>query len=192
MIFVPSVMSTGTNFLLALLGGEAWNLFEILDGKLINGKRPDVATIHLRHKDWQESDWMWPTIKAFAMGHRTIAPLRDPALSLITAVHSGKYDPMLRLAGFRDLVELDALAGVEFLPVDLPGVREEVLAQILPGVVSSWRPANSLGDYPLKRRYLAGDADALPSRLWFELRAAESRLRPLLERVGYRGLLWWS
>lgn len=192
MIFVPSVMSTGTNFLLGLLGGEAWHLLEILDGKLINGRRPDIATIHLRHKDWQESEFILPTVKAFAMGHRTIIPMRDPALSVITALQSQKYDPMLRLFGFDDVHELTTLTQVEFLPVDLPGIRDQALQAILPGAKTDWKPTNSLGDYRLKLMYQNDIASAIPQELWEALRRREGRLRPMLERIGYRDLLWWS
>ena len=54
---------------------------------------------------------------------------------------------------------------------------------------------NSRGMYPLKEAYLAGDAkkirDAMPKAYYF-LQQAEAALRPMLEREGYRELMWWT
>lgn len=54
---------------------------------------------------------------------------------------------------------------------------------------------NSRGMYPLKEAYLAGDVkkirDAMPKAYYF-LEQAEDALRPMLEREGYRELMWWS
>lgn len=187
MIFSPSVPSTGTNFLLGILGGEAWDLFETLRGKTINGKPPDVAILHL-----PTAAWLWEKVETFALTHRTIIPLRDPLLSVATALRVGQRDPMLNILGFEDIVTLDALTEVEFLPVDLPGVREAALESIAPGVVTNWLPVLSQGDYPLKREIAAGNVSSIPAGLWRALCSREARLRPLLERVGYRNLLWWS
>jgi len=178
MIFSPSVPSTGTNFLLGVLGGEAWNLFEIFEGKTINGKPPDVAILHLR------AEGRWPEIETFAKIHRTIIPLRDPLLSVTTALHVGQRDPMLNILGFEDIVKLDAITKVEFLPVDLPEHRTAALELIAPGTVTNWRPVLSAGDYRLKREVAAGDVSSIPADLWSALRSREAVLRPLLERVG--------
>ena len=54
---------------------------------------------------------------------------------------------------------------------------------------------NSRGMYPLKEAYLAGDVkkirDAMPKAYYF-LEQAEDALRPMLEREGYRELMWWT
>ena len=54
---------------------------------------------------------------------------------------------------------------------------------------------NSRGMYPLKEAYLAGDKkkirDAMPEAYYF-LEQSEDALRPMLEREGYRELMWWS
>ena len=52
---------------------------------------------------------------------------------------------------------------------------------------------NTSGDYPLKDAYQAGDFEALFIGVLgiAYLIEAESRLRPFLERRGYRDLLWW-
>ena len=54
---------------------------------------------------------------------------------------------------------------------------------------------NSRGMYPLKEAYLAGDVkkirDAMPKAYYF-LQQAEGALRPMLEREGYRELMWWT
>ncbi len=54
---------------------------------------------------------------------------------------------------------------------------------------------NSRGMYPLKEAYLASDTkkirDAMPKAYYF-LEQAEDALRPMLEREGYRELMWWT
>ena len=167
-------------------------MFEILDGKRINGKMPDVAIVHLRYKYSTEADWQWRTIKAFAMGHRTIVPVRDPLLSVITAIQIGKHDPKLRVRAFEDLVELATLTKVEFLPVDLPDHREATLERIKPGAKTNWKPSNSIGDCKMKRDYHEGEVEDIPDDTWSYLLSREVILRPMLERIGYRDLLWWS
>ena len=58
-----------------------------------------------------------------------------------------------------------------------------------------WPPTNTLGSYPLKDAYLAGDMEAIEAELPREvaiLRAMEPQLRPMLEVLGYENLMWWS
>ncbi|KKL17902.1 hypothetical protein LCGC14_2480900 [marine sediment metagenome] len=54
---------------------------------------------------------------------------------------------------------------------------------------------NSRGMYPLKEAYMARDKkkirDAMP-KAYYSLEQAEGALRPMLEREGYRELMWWS
>lgn len=52
---------------------------------------------------------------------------------------------------------------------------------------------NTSGDYPLKDAYQAGDFDGLSELCGLpHLIDSEDKLRPFLERRGYRDLLWWK
>lgn len=182
---------------------------------------------------------------AFAAMCPLIIPLRDPLLTMITAVNrdrSGKADlgPQT-VKGWLDLVmkvdyardfyqpfylPLDLLTDGKYVPgavvpegFGLTAQRRVKLVQVLsiaglhdPGVDdptdrSSFKHAqkwagewphtchNSRGMYPLKEAYIVGDAkkirDAMPKAYYF-LEQAEATLRPMLEREGYRELMWWS
>ena len=54
---------------------------------------------------------------------------------------------------------------------------------------------NSRGMYPLKEAYLAHDKEKIRGAMpeaYYSLEQAEDALRPMLEREGYRELMWWS
>lgn len=55
---------------------------------------------------------------------------------------------------------------------------------------------NSVGDYPLKQAYFDGDVDAvrrgLSESAFDVLMERESLLRPFLEELGYKNLMWWT
>lgn len=148
----------------------------------LSGDKADVVHVHLR-----QTQWLWAAIKAFALGHRTVIPMRDPLLSVIKGLHIGDIYPQRRVQAFEDVVKLDRLTDVEFVPVDLPGKRVNWIKE--------WGPENSAGNYPLKQAYCRGDTSDITSDIsgvWDFLCKREDKLRPLLERIGYRDLLWWS
>jgi hypothetical protein len=58
-----------------------------------------------------------------------------------------------------------------------------------------WPLDNTQGDYAYKQAYIQQDAVWLEGqlpRLWAYLRSLEPDLRPWLEGLGYKKLLWWS
>ena len=180
---------------------------------------------------------------AFAAMNPLVIPLRDPLLSLITAVNRDRSKepnplPSPTKAWLRFVEKVDAERDFYqpfYVPLDLMGDKKykisgpkhpEILWRAGPRLTKLMqvqsvaglhdidkinRPSfknaekwaeewphdrhNSRGMYPLKEAYLAGDTkkirDAMPKAYYF-LEQAEDALRPMLEREGYRELMWWT
>jgi len=142
----------------------------------------------------------------------TVVPLRDPLLSLITRHQQGDSmdNLVIDVVGAWQWLALNKLNPLYF-PVDqkfgewerhdlgcymYADLRFEGFMQ---GDVhwpfSDWTPVNSQGDYPLKTAYYAGDFDRIKAEIGqpvHYLQDIEGVLRPLLEREGYRELIWWT
>jgi hypothetical protein len=147
--------------------------------------------------------------RAFSKLFRTVIPIRDPLLSLLS-VYS--RDPKLRGANIVDDFEfvVESLSSsCFFLPVDLYSDfrnRSVLLERLLKfvglsrtahvyEVAERWTPKNTKGEYEMKRWYREGSllkiAGVIPKEVEY-LKSRECVLRPFLESLGYEGLLWWS
>ena len=180
---------------------------------------------------------------AFAAMCPLIIPLRDPLLTLISAVNRDRSEtpnplPSPIKAWLRFVEKVDAERDFYkpcYIALDMPDMSAEITGDIhhdqtihrsfalekvaehcgvlnkhlepLPGTrhfdphIKKWADEwphdqyNSRGMYPLKEAYLARDKKkiraAMPEAYYF-LEQAEAALRPMLEREGYRELMWWS
>jgi hypothetical protein len=57
------------------------------------------------------------------------------------------------------------------------------------------KPINTLGEYPLKKMYRMKDIEGLKKEIGLQievLKMLEPTFRPILEKVGYKDLMWWS
>jgi len=163
----------------------------------------------------------------------TILPVRDPLLSLITAVNrrtrsAVNYDISYLVRVWcqtvRDFTLNNEVARPFYFPVDLlaagsQAFRVESLTAMIGyvGLRSNPDVAYSVGrfckDWPMvrqtlsaqqleegfeyesKQKYLEGDVDYFRKEMnveWARLRKTEPLLRPWLEHLGYRDLIWWS
>src|SRR3990167_7085295 len=164
--------------------------------------------INLLHTHWfrvyEKGRWQWDTMSdALVVLVPTIMPLRDPLLSLLTRhnrdswmyPHTDLLDEWIRLAGCGLPIEyfkMDLYAESEFLQalhnVGLAVPRDWVQ------FIDRTTVDNTSGNYVLKEAYYDGNKRYIQSAvpdMWSRLTAAESYLRPFLERHGYSNLLWW-
>lgn len=173
------------------------------------GMVPGTTNLVWTHIQHQTLD----AIRAFHHHVPTIIPLRDPLLSLITAKkrredahHVWIVENWLMLRVF-----IWPYGDAAYYPVDLESKkpyneRRQNLHKIieycgLPAdnyvdeYAHRFQPANSRGEYELKTMYKDGDFAQLRLHLKKEiehLQANEDVLRPMLEEIGYKDLLWWS
>ncbi len=158
-------------------------------------------------------------MQAFATTCPVVIPLRDPLLALISSKQRDRsqHGQYLHVVDqFVDMVaKIDVCRKVYdplYFPIDLidkedMNDRRDALRAVLihtglddPGyswpVAKDWpRPNSRDDDHDLKRAYLDGDFKTVKLHLPKEverLKDAECVIRPLLERVGYRDLIWWG
>lgn len=209
-IFCPTVMSTGTHFVL--------DFFKLNPDVPINiGLRTILKTGHLRpginlvhtHFEWH-ADRMHEIIE-FSPSAHTVVPIRDPLASLIKARErtSYKYYAPARINAFLNAVSLEKHRKIHYIPVDLLGnmsyeIKLEALKVISGGWVkedlqktwaSDWPVVHTAGNYRLKQMYNDGDFNAiskvLPSDWLKSLIEARPILKPFLQQLGYKDLMWW-
>ncbi len=151
--------------------------------------------------------------------HPTLIPMRDPLASLVTyqrwAERDGRLDAknfsprnhindwcalavshrILKRFGHCRFVCWDLLDG-EIDP--LFEVAENLgLEDRTPSIeFADGKVLNTAGEYPLKTAYAESNVDELRKGIDHEgfdlLRSRERLLRPFLEELGYRDLVWWS
>lgn len=150
----------------------------------------------------------------------TIIPLRDPLAALISYQHRAEETGQIETGLFQPtsvivdrwimLAESEArLHKAHYLAWDLEqasgvGDPESFKARLWDAAqavgLRDPKPSraglpklNTSGDYPLKDAYRAGNFEALLIGVlgMAYLIKVESRIRPFLERQGYRDLLWW-
>lgn len=152
----------------------------------------------------------------------TVIPIRDPLASLISRQvrinRTGKRGDDIVLEHVNLWVALAEtwnaifknFAHIKFLPWDLIG-RDGEIAEILTRIsvdlgLKSSLPSidcakkmihnNNLGAYELKRAYLMGDLETIKTGVSGnavdDLISKQNHIRPLLEFLGYRDLMWWS
>lgn len=138
----------------------------------------------------------------------TIVTLRDPLHSVLTNRHRKPWiDSQRVMANWLTLtIALETINDrVLVVPIDLWDSKKtvkEVLGYLnlkrsndTDRIEHGWPLVNSAYDYEEKRLYDRRDVKTLKQRLgqtWDTLCSCESRLRPTLERYGYRDLMWWA
>src|SRR3990167_3529199 len=158
-------------------------------------------------------------ILSFAAACPTVIPLRDPLASVLTAVNRKRTQGNVDYSYIVDrwvLMTTTVWLNRDFykplfVPLDLVEragveVKFELLGAVLGHMglgytkhavrwADEWPYHNSRGEYPLKDLYLTRDATAIAHEVpgeWEALRRAQYILRPMLEQMGYRDLLWWD
>ena len=207
------VLSTGVYDVLAGKDGESHAMKSGIRRESFHRKM--VYHEHVR-TDHRFSASMSRTQLMMAALFRTVIPLRDPLAALVSYQHRAEidgrigtedFDPVGHVV-FRWVVmateESLKRCGPIFLPWDTLGKRSpESAARLLKGLAMMlglfdgptggiWD--NDSGDYLLRRAYDDGDLATLEDKVvgLKQLRNREPQLRPFLEGVGYKNLIWWS
>ncbi len=157
-------------------------------------------------------------IRTICAWWRPIVPLRDPLLGIITGKNRNPaQDCSYIVERWLRLEWLVDPFAPHYIPLDLlrtPEERGEALADVLEATQVSMTDAmsrqlnlwantwpqyqyNSRGTYPLKVAYYNRDMKYIEkhgnmANELMTLRGAESVLRPLLFKQGYRDLMWWT
>tara|TARA_Y100000031_G_C8252279_1_gene401121 strand:- start:8058 stop:8480 length:423 start_codon:yes stop_codon:yes gene_type:complete len=140
--------------------------------------------------------------------------MRDPLAAIITRHESNKketvpVDPIMMPFMFNAFIHLAMKMDPYIVPLDLAKSRSDKI-KMLEGVSSvakvspdkkyldsyiDKKPINTLGEYLLKKMYREGDIKGLKKEIGLQievLKMLEPDFRPILEKAGYRDLMWWS
>ncbi len=182
-------------------------LFEGIDG---HGLKPHVTNIVAGHFYMN----CMPMIKTLAQYWRPICTMRDPLAAIITRHESNKketvpVDPIMMPFMFNAFIHLVMKMNPYIVPLDLAKTKSDKIkmlkdvsnvAKVSPSkeYIDSYvdkKPINTLGEYPLKKMYLMKDMEGLKKEIGLQidiLKMLEPDFRPILEKVGYKDLMWWS
>jgi hypothetical protein len=152
-------------------------------------------------------------IDLLCIGHKAVIPMRDPLASLITRKARNPLDPMYEHIDAFEYVATSPHVSRSFIfPIDTPEFVESFdyrfdqgldllkYCDLSPdGYVTDWarwnKPQNTIGKYPEKDAYNAGELAGATKGCVGEflyLKSKESVLRPFLEGLGYENLIWWG
>lgn len=161
-----------------------------LDGLTINESLGDCTVLH-KHVDDTVPQWG----KVLSHYFPVVMPVRDPLASLVTrhGRHPEKYPHGNLLAAWYSWLLIAEYAFI--VPVDLNPDWEGLSRHC--GLEPTAPPEiqNSSSRTTWHDAYGRGDVDFLKRELkasWRYLTRLEKKLRPKLEDLGYRDLLWWS
>ncbi len=217
LIFSPSVPSTGTNFIRHFFSlhqkVHMRRLDMILRGEVnIDNLNSDILvfTHFMYHLDRMQDIWDFQSC-------HTVVPMRDPLASMITfsGYTSQEQQQALRIERkmeeYYRALELQEYRPVIYVPVDLYSERtfeerKKLLVEASNDLVSEadcikwaeeWPVHNTRGDYGPKRWYQAGDIEKVKAHLevdgrWKQLKQNENKVRPYLEQLGYKELMWYD
>ena len=211
---VPGLLlSTGVY---QILSGEKTD--PIVMGSELYTEKLEPGIVYHEHirPDYRFSSSMDRSQLMLAAMHPTLIPMRDPLASLISyhsrAERSGQLDGQMyrpvdhvcmRWVLLATETALDR-AQIVFLPWDLDdgptsaqlwwasqalGLKDREPSQ------DGWPHQNLSGESALKEAYRAKDANFIHGVIgqpFVFLRNREPQLRPFLEGLGYRNLIWWS
>ena len=221
-VLLASVPHTGTNWLLEVLRKHGDFGHVVQTTALVKtvsyqarvdytptprGLQPDTRNLIWGHFRESEKQLMFGLAAA---GCPVVVPMRDPLLVLCSTRNhwpGGEGDEWF-FEAWRLWAAMDDWRP-RYVPVD--GELSEPLRQLFEDLSQfpseamieekveaafATSPVNAQGEYTLRTLYDADDRqglwDTIGPTLFDRLRALEPLLRPILERIGYRGLMWWS
>lgn len=218
-IFLPTIQHTGTWFCIELLRQHSTisSCTELKDLRFGN----DITIIHTHFGDgetWHPKD-AGKFIPSYVLRelidvYPSIIPVRDPLAALLTRqVRCPDLQHSYIIEGFVTLAELKEKHDLFLLPVDFNGDKsfEErfgVLRKLFAFLklseepyikfwAASWPVKNSVRNInvELYDSYRNGDIEkiieVIPEEYAY-LKGKETILKPFLEELGYKNLLWWD
>ena len=194
-ITIVSVPHTGTHSVIELFRNKGYNeigLNKFAEGAIkLNETKINLVYGHMYEVNIQ-------TIKNLNKISQIIVPIRDPLLSLISNYERRKpqnTDKKIAKTKKRQLLCWILWANEIFklnpfhVPVDLD-VSHLKYGDVYFKNIGIY---NTKGNYPLKQAYRNGDLFYIKSKLDLrDLVKMEYLLRPPLEQLGYKDLLWWK
>ena len=211
---LATVPHTGTNWLLEFLRPHFEHVVQTTELVKTESYQRDASGVVLG-LSMRGHDLVWGHVRErekqlmFALaaaGVPVIVPVRDPLLALCSTRNhfpagdgdSWFFEAWKLWAAMDDwgptYVPIDRMDGSDLDEVLVALHASDDVESIEAQLVSP--PVNSQGDYPLRIHYDARNKHALRGALgaplWERLLTMEPLLRPILERLGYRDLLWWT
>ena len=180
----------------------------------------DIALIHSHFGGYEPAFLPTSFIAGLIEEFKTVIPIRDPLLALITKRARSHQD-----AGFHIVSGFHLLAVAEFdsfyFPLDLylhksVQERESKISQLFAyigipiedEILSHWKELPVIGStdnaanqekaamiQKMKEYYYDGNLEKIIEQIPGEyryLKSIEHQVRPFLEKLGYTGLLWWD
>lgn len=218
-VFLPTIQHTGTWFCINLLlqHSQVTSFSELRDLKFGDG----YTLIHTHFGDgetWHPNDASkfkpFYVVKELIGACPSVIPLRDPLASLITRhIRCPELQHSYIIEGFVALAQIYKENNFYVLPIDLYSdksfeerllvLREFLVAAGLPEEsyikfwAASWPIVNSVRglDIELYDNFAKGKIEPIIKVIpeeWAYLKNKESILRPFLEELGYKNLLWWD
>lgn len=206
-IFCPTVVSTGTNFVLHFFHSNP-NIPLRIKLSRMPEEWSGVILVHEHFEMCSDKK----IIEDLAARSHVVTPIRDPLASLVKAYNFTNYNhhKHKRIQAFLDVISLGEQCEVKYIPVDLLA-REPLIKKIEALVnisgkymteemcvkwAAEWPVHNSAKMHYTRVLYESGNVDdirnIIPKEAWKMLVNAEPILRPFLEKLGYRKLSWWS
>ncbi len=143
---------------------------------------------------------------------QVMIPMRDPLSALMTHIErrgKGGYPPLVEahldrwFAAFKIFEKLKQKP-IAYFPVDLGNIAKRFVSALKTLGMNpqcaydmQYPMVNTVGAaFEAKLKYKAGEKQWLKQHIgvenWDRLCDGQDKLRPLLESLGYRNLLWWS
>lgn len=167
-----------------------------------------VFTHFMYHLDRMQDIW------EFQPCH-TVVPMRDPLASLLTfsGYNTDQQKESLRIARrmeeFLRALQLQEHRPVVYVPVDLERTKQERIENLRAasnGIVEEekilewaeeWPVHNTRGEYGPKLWYKERDLEKVKAHLhvdgrWQQLEQYGDKVRPYLEQIGYKDLMWYD
>lgn len=218
-IFLPTIQHTGTWFCINLLlqHSQVTSFSELRDLKFGDGYTL-IQTHFGDGETWHPNDASkfipFYVLKELIDIYPSVIPVRDPLAALLTRqTRCSDLQHSYIIEGFVALAELRENYNPFILPVDLIGKKSfeerlSVLREFLAAVglpeepyikfwAASWPKINSVRGLgvELYDNYRNGDVKKIIKVIpeeWAYLKGKESIIKPFLQELGYKNLLWWD
>ncbi len=183
---IISVPHTGTNSVIELFKNKGYNEIPLREVRNLDKTKTNLISGHIERRNVQ----FIKDLKDINNISQVIVPMRDPLLSLLSAYH--RKEGMGDMLTSWDLwIEHVHILNPFYVPVDLD-VSSLVYRDIKFEDIGLY---GYRGEYGLKRAYYDRNLEAIVRKLRGNIKSLQDKefvFRPILEKLGYKNLLWWS
>ncbi len=183
---IISVPHTGTNSVMELFKNKGYNEIPLREVRNLDETKTNLIYGHIEKRNVQ----FIKDLKYINNISQFIVPMRDPLLSLLSAYN--RKEGMGDMLTSWDLwIEYVHILNPFYVPVDLD-VSSLVYRDIKFEDIGLY---GYRGEYGLKRAYYDRNLEAIVRKLCGNIKSLKDKefvFRPILEKLGYKNLLWWS